>query len=108
MGLLIKLFFISKISNILNILKIYNVIDIYLDKLLYQNIIIKKYFLKNTLKIKNKLIYILISFNDKISNFLLSNIFNFFLNLKKNFYKLLNNKKLLIFRNNIKRCEIIL
>lgn len=108
MGLLIKLFFISKISNILNILKIYNVIDIYLDKLLYQNIIIKKYFLKNTLKIKDKLIYILISFNYRINDFLLSNIFNFFLNLKKNFYKLSNNKKLLIFRNNIKRCEIIL
>jgi len=108
MGLLIKLYFISKTSNVLNILKTYNVIDLYLDKLLYQNIITKKYFLKNVLKIKDKLINVLIYFNQKINNFLLSNIFSFFLNLKKNFYKLSNNKKLLIFRNNIKRCEIIL
>ena len=45
--------------------------------------------------------------NNKINSFLLFNILNFFLNLKKNLFKILNNKKLIILKNNIKKCEII-
>lgn len=105
---LIKLYFFFKVSNIQNILKYFNVIDIYLDRVLYQNIIIKNYFLRNILKNKYKFISNLIQLSEKINNFLLLNIFNFFLNLKKSIYKLLNNKKLLLFKNDIKLCEIIL
>jgi len=108
LGFSIKSYFFSRISNVLNILKYLNIIDIYLDKILYQNLIVKNFFLKNILKNKDKLIGYLIRLNQKISNFLLLNIFNFFLNLKKNIYKLLKNKKLLIFKNNSSLCEIIL
>ena len=66
-------------------------INIYLDKVVYFNIIIKNKFFKVLLKNKEKLI----------------NILNFFLILKKNLFKILNNKKLIIFKNNIKKCEII-
>jgi len=83
-------------------------INIYLDKIIYFNIILKKNFFKIILKYKNKLEGILNFLNIKINNFLLFNILNFFLVLKKNLFKILNNKKLIIFKSNIKKCEIIL
>lgn len=101
LGFSIKSYFFSRISDVLSIFKYLNIINIYLDKILYQNLIVKNIFFKNILKHKNKLISYLIRLNQKISNFLLSNIFNFFLNLKKSIYKLLKNKKLLIFKNNV-------
>jgi hypothetical protein len=82
--------------------------NIYLDKILYYNIIIKNKFLKNLLKNKNNIIIILNLLNKKINNFLFFNILNFFLILKKNIFKILKNKKLLIIKNNIRKCEIIL
>jgi hypothetical protein len=82
-------------------------INIYLDKVVYSNIIIKNYFFKVLLKNKEKLINILNFLNNKINNFLLFNILNFFLILKKNLFKILNNKKLIIFKYNRKKCEII-
>jgi hypothetical protein len=82
-------------------------INIYLDKVVYSNIIIKNYFFKVLLKNKEKLINILNFLNNKINNFLLFNILNFFLILKKNLFKILNNKKLIIFKSNVKKCEII-
>jgi hypothetical protein len=103
----IKIYFFSNISNILNLLKYSNVINIYLDKIIFYNITIKNNFLKILLKNKGKLIKILNFLNNRINNFLLFNILNFFLILKKNLFKILNNKKLLIFKNNIKKCEII-
>jgi hypothetical protein len=82
-------------------------INIYLDKVVYSNIIIKNNFFKVLFKNKEKLINILNFLNNKINNFLLFNILNFFLVLKKNLFKILNNKKLIIFRSDIKKCEII-
>jgi hypothetical protein len=81
--------------------------NIFLDKAVYSNIIIKNNFFKILLKNKEKLINVLNILNNKINSFLLFNILNFFFNLKKNFFKILNNKKLIIFKNNIKKCEII-
>jgi hypothetical protein len=83
-------------------------INIYLDRVLYYNIIIKKNLLRSLLKNKNKLIYLLNFLNNKINNFLFFNILNFFLILKKNLFKILKNKKLIIFQNKIKQCQIIL
>jgi hypothetical protein len=108
LGFSIKIYFFSNISNILNLLKYSNMINIYLDRVLYYNIIIKNNFLRNLLKDKNKLIYLLNFLNNKINNFLFFNILNFFLILKKNLFKILKNKKLIIFQNRIKQCQIIL
>ena len=83
-------------------------INIYLDRVLYYNIIIKNNFLRNLLKDKNKLFYLLNFLNNKINNFLFFNILNFFLILKKNLFKILKNKNLIIFQNKIKQCQIIL
>jgi len=83
-------------------------INIYLDKILYYNIIIKINILKNLLNNKNNIIEFLNLLNKKINNFLFFNVLNFFLILKKNLFKILKNKKLLIFKNNIRKCEIIL
>jgi len=83
-------------------------INIYLDKILYYNIIIKNNYLKNLLKNKKNILEILNLLNKKINNFLFFNILNFFLILKKNLFKILKNKKLLIIKNNIRKCEIIL
>lgn len=103
----IKLFFFSNISNVLNILKYSNMINIYLDKILYFNIIIRNKFFKNLLK-KKGVTLILKILNNKINNFLFFSIFNFFLILKKNLLKILKNKKLLILNNKLRKCEIIL
>ena len=108
MSYLIKIYFFFSISNILNLLKYSNMININLDKALYYNIIVKNYFFKNLLKKKDKIINILNLLNKKINNFLFFNILNFFLILKKNLFKILKNKKLIIFKNNIKKWEIIL
>ena len=83
-------------------------INIYLDKILYYNIIIKNNFLKKLLNKKNNIIEFLNLLNKKINNFLFFNILNFFLILKKNLFKILKNKKLLIIKNNVRKCEIIL
>ena len=83
-------------------------VNIYLDKISYYNIVIKNNFLKNLLKNKDKFISILNILNNKINNFLFFNILNFFLILKKNLFKILKNKKLLILKSNIKQCDIIL
>jgi hypothetical protein len=103
----IKIYFFLNVSNILNLLKYSNMTNIFLDKAVYSNIIIKNNFFKILLKNKEKLINVLNILNNKINSFLLFNILNFFLNLKKNFFKILNNRKLIIFKNNIKKCEII-
>ena len=105
---LIKFYFFSNVNYILNLLKYSNMINIYMDKILYYNIIIKKTFLKNLLNNKKSIIEFLNFLNKKINNFLFFNILNFFLILKKNLFKILKNKKLLIIKNNIKKCEIIL
>jgi hypothetical protein len=83
-------------------------INIYLDRVFYYNIIIKNNLLKYLLKNKKDLIYLLNHLNNKINNFLFFNILNFFLILKKNLFKILKNKKLLILQNKRKRCQIIL
>jgi hypothetical protein len=108
MSFIIKLYFFSNINNILNLLKYSNTINIYLDKILYYNILVKNNILVNLLKNKNRLIPVLVSLNNKINNFLFFNILNFFLILKKNLFKILKNKKLLIIKSNLKKCEIIL
>lgn len=108
MSYLIKIYFFFSISNVLNLLKYSNMININLDKALYYNIIVKNFFLKNLLKKKDKIIKILNLLNKKINNFLFFNILNFFLILKKYLFKILKNKKLLIFKNNIEKWEIIL
>ena len=99
-GFAIKMYFYSNISNMLNLLKYSNMINIYLDKVLYYNVIVRNIFLKKFLKNKDKMIYILNLINYKINNFLFSNIINFFLILKKNLYKAIKNKKLLIVKKN--------
>lgn len=104
----IKMYIFFNISNILGLLKLSNMINIYLDKIIYFNIIIKSIFLKTLLKSKGKFMNILNLLNNKINSFLLFNILNFFLTLKKNLFKISNNKKLLIIiRSNKKQCEII-
>jgi len=108
MSYIIKIYFFSSISNILNLLKYSNVVNIYLDRILYYNIIIKNNFLKNLLKDKDKIINILNFLNKKVNNFLFFNILNFFLILKKNLFKILKNKKLIILNSNIKQCKVIL
>ena len=105
---LIKFYFFSNVNYILNLLKYSNMINIYLDKILYYNIIIKKNLLKKLLKNRKNIIIFLNLLNKKINNFLFFNILNFFLTLKKNLFKILKNKKLLIIKNNIRKCEIIL
>ena len=107
MSFFIKIYFFLNVSNILNLLKYSNMINIYLDKVIYFNNIIKNNFFLILLKNKNKLISIFNFLNNKINSFLLFNILNFFLILKKNLFKILNNKKLIIFKNYIKKCEII-
>jgi hypothetical protein len=108
MNFSIKIYFFSNISNILNLIKYSNVINIYLDKVLYYNIMIKNIFYKKILKNKNKFIFIFNILNKKISLFLFFNILNFFLILKKNFFLILKNKNLIIVNNEIRKCEIIL
>ena len=108
MSFLIRLYFFSNVNNILNLFKYSNTINIYLDKVLYYNVIIKNNILINLLKNKDRLIAVLALLNDKINNFLFINIINFFLNLKKNLFKILKNRKLLIIKGNLKRCEILL
>jgi hypothetical protein len=103
----IKIYFFSNISNILNLFKYSNMINIYLGKVLYYNITIKNNFLKNFLKNKEKLISIFSFLNKKINDFLFFNILNFFLTLKKNLFKILKNKKLVIFKNRIKEWKLI-
>jgi len=105
---MIKYYFLSNINYILNLLKYSNMINIYLDKVLYYNIIIKNRFLINILNNKNKIFSLLDFLNNKFNNLLFFNILNFFLILKKNLFKVLKNNKLLIINNNIKKCEIIL
>jgi hypothetical protein len=83
-------------------------INIYLDRIFYYNIIIKNNFIKYLLKDKKDLMNILSFFNNKINGFLFFNILNFFLILKKNLFKILKNKKLIVFQSKIKRCQIIL
>ena len=97
MNFIVKLFFFKSISNILNLLKYSNVIDIYLDRLLYYNLIIKSFYFKNLLKNKNNLKIFINSMDNKISNFIFFNIFNFFLVVKKNLFKLLKNTKIFFF-----------
>ncbi len=82
--------------------------NIYLDRILYYNMIIKNNILKNLLKNKEKIINILNFLNKKVNNFLLFNILNFLLILKKNLFKILNNKKLIILKSNTKQCKVIL
>jgi hypothetical protein len=108
MGFFIKIYFFFNISNILNLIKYSNVINIYLDKVLYYNITIKIMFHKNLLKNKLKLICIFNLLNKKLLNFLFFNILNFFLIFKKKFFKILGKKKLIILNNKIEKCEIIL
>jgi hypothetical protein len=103
----IKIYFFLNVSNLLNLLKHSNMVNIFLDKAVYSSIIIKNKIFINLLKNKEKLINVLNFLNNKINSFLFFNILNFFLNLKKNFFKILNNKKLIIFKNNINKCEII-
>ena len=98
-----QLFKKGRVNYILNLLKYSNMINIYLDKILYYNIIIKNNFLKKLLNKKNNIIEFLNLLNKKINNFLFFNILNFFLILKKNLFKILKNKKLIIFKNNIKK-----
>jgi hypothetical protein len=83
-------------------------INIYLDNILYYNITIKNNFFKKLLKNKNNALEILNLLNKKINKFLFFFILNFFLILKKNLFKILKNKNLLIIKNNIRKCEIIL
>ena len=97
----IKLFFFFNVSNILNLLKYSNVVNLYLDKIIYYNIIVKNYFVKSLLKNKDKQIDTLNNINSKINNFLFFSILNFFLNLKKNLSKLIKNKNLLIINNSL-------
>jgi len=104
----IKFYFFSNVNYILNLLKYSNTINIYLDKILYYNITIKNNYLINLLNNKYNIIEISNILNNRINNFLFFNILNFFLTLKKNLFKILKNKKLLIIKNNIKKCEIIL
>ena len=107
MSFFIKLYFFKNISNILNLLKYSNVLELYLDKVLYYNLTVKILFFKNILKNKNKLINFLNFIDNKINNFLFFNILNFFLSIKKNLFKLLKNKKLLFIKKNISGCVII-
>ena len=65
---LIKLYFFSNVNYILNLLKYSNMINIYLDKILYYNIIIKNNFLKKLLNKKNNIIEFLNLLNKKINN----------------------------------------
>ena len=102
------MYFFSNISNILNLLKHSNMVNIYLDKVLYYNIIIKNKFLKNTLNNKDNFVKILNILNNKFNNFLFFTIINFFLILKKNLYKIAKKNRLLFLKNNVKKCEIIL
>jgi hypothetical protein len=97
MNFIIKLFFFKSISNILNLLKYSNVIDIYLDKILYYNLVIKSFYFLNLLKNKNNLKNFINAMDQKISNFIFFNIFNFFLVIKKNLFKLLKNTKIFFY-----------
>jgi hypothetical protein len=108
LSFLIKYYFFSNINYILNLLRYSNIINIYLDKVLYYNIMVKNKFLINILNKKNKFISLLDSLNNKFNNLLFFNILNFFLILKKNLFKILKNNKLLIINNNMKKCDIIL
>jgi len=108
MSLIIKMYFFFNISNILNFFKYTVIIDIYLDRVLYYNFVIKNYFLKSYLKNKNKSIDLFLFLNNKINNLLFFNILNFFLILKKNLFKISKNNKLIYLKNKIKKCEIIL
>lgn len=108
MSFSIKNYFFYSISNILHLLKYSNVINIYLDKVLYYNIMIQNIFYRNLLKNKSKLICMLNFLNKKLNKFLFFNVLNFFLNFKKNFFKILRNKNLIIINNKIRKCEIIL
>ena len=108
MSFLIKLYFFSNINYILNLLKYSNIINIYLDKIIYYNILIKNGFIKGLLKNKDKMVIILNLLNIKIINLLLFYILNFFLILKKNLFKILKKNKLIIIKSNIKKCDIIL
>ena len=104
----VKMYFFSNISNMLNLLKYSNMVNIHLDKVLYYNIIIRNKFLKHTLNNKDKFINILNILNNKFNNFLFFTIINFFLILKKNLYKIAKKNRLLVLKNSVKKCEIIL
>ena len=104
----IKLYFFSNVNYILNLLKYSNIINIYIDKVLYYNIAIKNKLLIKLLSNKNKLINVLVFLSYKFNKLLFFGILNFFLVLKRNLFKILKNNKLLIIKNNIKKCEIIL
>jgi len=104
MSFFIKIYFFSNVSNILNLLKYSNMVNIYLDKIIYFNILVKNRFFTRILKYKGNLISIFNNLNKKINSFLLFNILNIFLILKKYLFKILNNKKLIIFKSNKKKC----
>lgn len=104
----IKIYFFFNISNILNLLKYSNIMNIYLDKILYSNIFLKNKIFIILLKKKENLIKMFNIYNNKFNIFLFFNILNFFLQLKKNLFKILKNKNLIILRNKIKECDIIL
>jgi len=108
MNFFIKIFLLKNVNNILNLLKYTNTLDLYSDKILYYNLMIKNKFFKNLLKIKNKSNDLFYKLNYNISNFLFLNILNFFLVLKKNLFKIFKNKKFFIFKYSIKECEILL
>lgn len=82
--------------------------NIYLDKILYSNIFLKNKIFIILLKKKENLIKMFNIYNNKFNIFLFFNILNFFLQLKKNLFKILKNKNLIILRNKIKECDIIL
>ena len=98
---MIKIYFFFNISNLLNLLKYSNTIDLFLNKILYNNLIIKNYFLKIILKNKNKLIIFTSYINKQINNFIFLNLINFFLNLKKNLLKISKKNKSIFIKNNI-------
>jgi len=108
MSIIIKMYFFSNISNILNLFKYTVAIDIHLNRVLYYNVIIKNNFLKSYLKNKNKSIDLFYFLNNKINNLLFFNILNYFLILKNNLFKILKNNKLSYLKNRIKKCEIII
>lgn len=104
----IKSMFFSKVGNILVLLNYSNAVNLYLDKIIYYNISVKNNLVKILLKNKEKQIDILNNINKKINNFLFFSIFNFFLILKKNLFKLIKNKKLFINNKLSWKCNIIL
>ena len=110
MQFFIKFFFFSSINRIYNFSKYSNVIDIYLNKHLCYNLIIKKRFITALLKNKNKnkAIHIMYSLNNKFRKLLFSNILICFFKLSNNIFRVLKNKKIIYLSNKLKKCYIIL